>query len=173
MNIKTILSACACLLLSNIQTSTATTIYYDVTNVSGSTWEYNYTINNDTLGFDIDEFTIYFTLGDYENLSVSSSPASWDSLVVEPDNFLGNDGYFDSLASSGGIAPGNSLIGLIVSFDYLGTGNPGSQFFEIVDAGDFSVLDSGQTEVIPVPSAVFLFGTGLAGLIVVARRKIY
>jgi hypothetical protein len=154
-----------------MQTSMATTIYYDVTNITGNTWEYSYTVNNDTLSFNIDEFTIYFSLGDYQNLSVVSSPVSWDSLVVEPDNFLGNDGYFDSLALSGGIAPGNSLGGLIVSFNYLGTGNPGSQLFEIVDPADFTVLDSGQTEVVPVPSAILLFGSGLLGLVVVARRK--
>ena len=66
MNVKTFILAATCMLLSSFQSATATTIYYDVANISGSTWEYNYIVNNDTLSFDIDEFTIYFTVGDYE-----------------------------------------------------------------------------------------------------------
>ena len=168
---RNLLTGVACLLLVSFQ-SAATTITYDVTNIAGSTWEYSYTVNNDTLGFDIEEFTVYFDVGVYENLTlITPTPATWDPLVIEPDNFLSNDGYYDALALSAGIAPGNSLGIFSVRFDYLGGGTPGSQYFEIVDSFTFDLLDSGQTSPVPVPAAVWLFGSGLIGLIGVARRK--
>ena len=49
---RNLLTGVACLLLVSFQ-SAATTITYDVTNIAGSTWEYSYTVNNDTLGFDM------------------------------------------------------------------------------------------------------------------------
>ena len=115
---------------------------------------------------------MYFDVGVYENLTlITPTPATWDPLVIEPDNFLSNDGYYDALALSAGIAPGNSLGIFSVRFDYLGGGTPGSQYFEIVDSFTFDLLDSGQTSPVPVPAAVWLFGSGLIGLIGVARRK--
>jgi len=171
MKTRFMLAGMACLFFTGLQPAIATIINYDVTNISGNTWEYNYTVNNDTLGFGIDEFTVYFDFGVYQNLSVISAPAMWDPVVVEPGNFLNNDGYFDSLALVSGIVPGDSLGGFSVRFDYLGAGNPAAQFFEIVDPVDFSVLDSGLTNIIPVPPAAWLFDTGLIGLIAVSRRK--
>lgn len=158
----------------------ATVISYDVTNISGNTWEYSYSLSNDTLAFDIQEFTIYFDYGVYQNLSITplSSPAGWDSLVIQPGAFLTNDGYFDSF-SLAGLAPGDSVGLFSVQFDFLGTGGPGSQFFEIVSANDFSVLDSGYTSLyeppgtsaVPVPAAIWLFGSGLIGLVGVLRKS--
>ena len=43
--------------------SGATTIEFEVVNIGGSHWEYDYLVNNDTLGFDIEEFTIFFDVG--------------------------------------------------------------------------------------------------------------
>ena len=171
MKTRYMLAGVTCLFLTSMQPATATSINYDVSNITGNTWEYTYTVNNDTLGFDIDEFTVYFDFGLYESLSATATPASWDPLMVEPDNFLSNDGFYDALALSGGITPGSSLGSYSVRFNYLGAGAPGSQRFEIVDPFTFDVLDSGQTNLVPVPAAVWLFGSGLIGLIVVARRK--
>ena len=168
---RKMLTGVAWLLLVSFQ-SAATTITYDVTNISGDVWEYNYTVNNDMLGVDIEEFTVYFDFGVYDNLSFASAPATWDPLVIQPDSFQGtNDpGFYDALALSAGIAPGNSLGIFSVRFDYLAAGTPGSQYFEIVDPFDFSVLDSGQTSPVPIPAAIWLFGSGLIGLVGFARR---
>ena len=114
---------------------------------------------------------MYFDLGVYENLTLITAPATWDPLLVEPGNFLSNAGFYDALALSAGIVPGNSLGIFSVRFYYLGAGTPGSQYFEIVDPVTFGVLDSGQTNLIPVPAAFWLFGSGLIGLIGFARRK--
>ena len=120
-----------CIFLSSMQPVSATSIIYDVSYIFGNTWEYTYTVNNDTLGFNIDEFTVYFDFSLYQNLSTISVPASWDPLVVEPDNFLNNDGYYDALALSGGITPGSSAGSFSVRFNYLGNDTPGPQDFEI------------------------------------------
>ena len=177
MNTRNTLAGAVCLLLSSLQPAAATTINYEVSNISGNTWEYNYTVINDTLGIAIEEFTVYFASGLYENLSLESAPASWDPLVIAPNNFLNNDAYYDALALGGaGIAPGASLGLFSVQFDYLGTATPGSQLFEIVNPEpDFSVLASGRTAlatVVPIPAAFWLFGTGIIGLIGLARPKV-
>jgi hypothetical protein len=171
MKTSYMLAGVICLFLTSLQPVAATSISYDVSNIGSNIWEYNYTVSNDTLGFNIDEFTVYFDFGLYENLSANPAPASWNPIVVGPGNFLNNDGYYDALALATGITPGSSLGGFSVRFNYLGAGTPGSQRFEIVDPVTFNVLDSGQTSPVPVPAAVWLFCSGLVGLIAVSKRK--
>lgn len=149
----------------------ATTVSFDVTNISGNTWEYTYTVANDTLGFDIEEFTIFFDVGLYENLVATATPADWDPLVIQPDLGLPDDGFYDALALVIGIAPGNSLSGFGVQFDFLGAGMPGSQLFQIVDPNTFDVLDEGFTTLVPLPGALWLFGSGLVGLVGVGSYR--
>jgi hypothetical protein len=107
--------------------SYATSVTYDVQNLGGTTWEYTYTVANDTLGVDIEEFTIWFELGLYENLVATATPADWDPLAIDPDPGIPDDGFYDALALVAGITPGGSLGGFSVSFDFLGAGTPGSQ----------------------------------------------
>ena len=158
------------LFLGITSTANATTILYDVSNLSGSTWEYNYTVKNDSLGVDIEEFTVWFDYTLYENLAVTSAPSDWDPIVIEPDASLPDDGFYDALALVSGIAPGASETGFSASFDWLGIGTPGSQFFEIVDPNTFATLDSGNTAPIPEPSTFLLMGIGLAGLVGYRRK---
>ena len=78
---------CGSLLLGALLSTTAaaTTISYSLTSLGGSSFQYDYTLSNDTLGFEVDQFSIYFDLGLYENLVVTASPADWDSIVLQPD----------------------------------------------------------------------------------------
>lgn len=163
----------ATLLFTCVYLARATTVLYDVTNISGNTWEYSYAINNNTLSIDIEEFALRFDLGFYENLVATSTPAGWDPLVIEPDPVIPDDGFYDALALSAGIAPGESLGGFNVQFDYLGAGVPGVQFFDIVDPNTFGSLGDGFTQLVPVPAAIWLFGTGLVSLlgVGVARHR--
>ena len=133
----------------------------------GNTWEYSYSVNNDTLASDIEEFSIYFDLGLYENLALATAPANWDPLALDPDLSIPDDGLYDALALVSGIAPGDMLSGFFVRFDYLGSGIPGSQFFEIVDPNTFAVLDSGNTmsASVPEPETIWLMGVGLVGIL--------
>lgn len=147
----------------------ATTVTYDLANISGNTWEYTYSVSNDTLAQDIEEFTIFFDLALYENLVATATPAGWDPLVIQPDPGLPDDGFYDALALTvaAGIAPGGALSGFGVQFDFLGVGTPGAQPFDIVDPLTFNTLDSGTTQLasVPVPAALWLFGSGLLGLV--------
>ena len=95
-----ILAGVIYIFLGGIQSVSATSIFYDVSHIAGNTWEYTYTVSNDTLGIDIDEFTVYFDFDRFQNLGSVSAPASWDPLVVEPNNFLNNDGFYDAGADS-------------------------------------------------------------------------
>ncbi len=152
------------------QVSYATTIDYSVNDLGAGVWEYNYTVSNDTLASNIDEFTIYFTYGMYDNLNVTTPVADWDELTVNPQLILGipEDGFYDALALVSGIAPGDTASGFSVSFDWLGSDIPGSQSFEIVDPSNFNVIDSGSTTAnanpIPEPGTLMLLCSGLAGL---------
>ena len=173
MKLRFLQAICALFLLINIPIAgQATTVSFDVTNISGNTWEYTYNVANDTLGIDIEEFTIFFDVALYENLSVTSTPAAWDPLVIQPDPGLPDDGFYDALALVVGIAPGDSLGGFGVQFDFLGSGIPGVQTFDIVDTSTFATLDSGLTQVVPIPAALWLFGSGLLCLFGLQHRVV-
>jgi hypothetical protein len=147
----------------------ATTVFYDVTNISGNLWEYEYEVVNNTLLADIDEFTIWFEYGLYDGLNVTTPVADWDEIVSQPDIILPvlDDGFYDAYALVSGIAPATSKSGFSVSFNWLGLGTPDSQFFEIVDTNSFNMLDSGYTTPfpsaapIPEPATMFLLAPGL------------
>lgn len=160
---KSLLTA-AFMSLSIVGSVHATSMLYTLESISGSDWRYLYTIENNTLIQNIDEFTLYFDRTRYTNLAVQSSPSGWDSLVVQPDNVIPADGYFDSLSLLEGIAPGSSLSGFSVLFTYLGTGTPGPQPFDIVDAS-FNVIDSGVSTPVPEPTTAWLFVGGLLMLL--------
>ncbi len=174
MLIKNNIFGLACLISVFANTSSASTVSYDVTNISGNTWEYTYTVSNDTLAVDIEEFTIFFDYTAYENLALATAPTDWDPLAIQPSTTLPDDGFYDALALSGGIAAGGSLGGFTVRFDYLLGGTPGSQAFDIIDPITFATLDSGQTVLaaVPVPAAIWLFGSGLLALLGSVRKKV-
>lgn len=157
--------------------SNATTINYELNDLGGSNWEYVYSVYNDTLFQDIEEFTIFFDYGLYSNLSVTGAPIDWDPIVVEPQEILGfpESGFYDALALSFGVVPGDSFGGFSVSFDWLGADAPGPQYFEIINPVDFTAIDSGMTSAapassVPEPGTILLVGTGLAGLVGIRKR---
>jgi hypothetical protein len=122
----------------------ATVIEYDLEDTGGNTWRYNYYVTNDTLGESLDEFTVYFDVGLFADLSIGDAPLSWDPIVIEPDPNLPHAGFYDALALVAGIAPGETLGGFWVQFSWLGAGSPGSQLFDVVNA-NFETIDSGIT----------------------------
>jgi len=122
----------------------AVTVSYTVTPLSGSSWRYDYSIENDTLAGPIEEFTIYFPPNLYSNLTGGSVPG-WDILIIQPDAQIPDDGFYDGLTLGSGIAQGANASGFSVSFNYLGAGTPGAQAFEVVDPVTFAPLFSGST----------------------------
>ncbi len=94
LEMRKILTLCMAIVLYFGITTTvnATMIDYDVKNLVGNTWEYTYTVQNDTLSIGIEEFSIYFDVGLYENLTPTSTPSDWDPVAFDPDPFLPDDG---------------------------------------------------------------------------------
>ncbi|PVV17345.1 MAG: hypothetical protein B6D78_18935 [gamma proteobacterium symbiont of Ctena orbiculata] len=139
------------LLWAPVQSLFANPIYYDYLDLGAGRYEYNYTVDNQTASA-IEEFTVWFDLGLYDNLLITASPGlDWDGLAAQPDPLLPDDGFADWLTFGAAINPGESLSGFSVEFDWLGDGTPGSQFFEIVDPIEFVALSSGFTQTAPPP----------------------
>ena len=91
----------------------------------------------------------------------------WQATVWQPDPVLEEDGGYncENPFWGLGIAEGETLDGFAVSFDWLGTGTPGTQFYEIIDLVTSDVIDSGFT--VPEPATLCLFGLGA----VLLRKK--
>jgi hypothetical protein len=120
-------------------------ITYTATNVNGSTWTYQYTLTNMAPTGVVSEFTTWFDRNKYSNLSVVATPATWDSIAIQPDFGIPADGFFDSLSLGAGLGVNASLTGFSVRFNYLESGTPGAQPFEIINPSTFLTLYSGTT----------------------------
>ena len=69
-----------------------------------------------------------------------------------------DDGGYDAKALAAGISTGHSVDGFAVSFDWSGAGEPGPQFYQIIDPVTFDPIDSGMT--VPEPATLLLLGLG-------------
>lgn len=167
-----------CMLLLSAVNVHASTINYSTSDLGGGSWQYDYTVINDSLGGPLFEFTIDFDRSLYENLIAVSAPASWDGLVVQSGSFIDlNNGFYDALfLQPAGLAVNESASIFSVQFDWLGAADsmPAEQPFIIVDPNTFAVLDQGTTSLVPIPGAALLFLNGfglLAGFAHFHRRK--
>jgi hypothetical protein len=151
-----------CLFATSVFGDPNTLFRYWTIDLGSGRWQYTYDVYNLHLPEEINEFTIWFGVGSYGNLAIETQdpPAgSWDEVVWQPEPFLGDDGGYDALAKNLSIDIGQNVSGFAVSFDWLGIGTPGSQFYEIIDPVDFHTIDSGFTTV-PEPTTLLLFGLG-------------
>ena len=142
-----------------------TEIYYEITDLGSGRWQYTYDVRNIGLAEGIEEFTIWFGINDYANLAIETQdpPSStWDELVWQPEPVFSDDGGYDALATGLNIRTGESVYGFSVSFDWMGVGDPGSQYYEVVDPDTFSIIEAGYT--IPEPATLFLIGLGMCSL---------
>lgn len=152
----------------------AVVIEFTLDDLENGAYQYNYTVTNDDLVAGVGLFDVFFDLGLYVNLVVTNSPGAWDSIIFPPDSNLGADGVFDSEALGSVLALGETLSGFSVSFDWLGAGTPGSQFFEVVDPFTFDFLADGSTtlaEAVPAPVGPGLLLIGLVGCWVSKKRR--
>ena len=158
------------------QASAATiSISYNLIPLGGSTYEYVYSIYNDgsmPSGAAVQLFDIDFSTSLYQQSSLlimtpSSFDTQWSQQLLAP---VGPPGVaFDVCATPAGnptcpttpgIAAGTGLTGFAVAFNWLGSGTPGSQPFQIFTAN--STLVENGTTVAPEPSTLALLGLALA-----------
>ena len=152
-----------------IATSYGAIITANYTNTNSNTWIVDYTIENNS-AYIIEEFSIFFNYQHFENLSILSTPADWDSILFQPDPSYPDDGLFDSLALVNGIHHGEKVSGFSLSFDWIGSNTANmSQYFEIIDPISWSAIDSGYTALasntpvvgVPEPPVIVLLLLGL------------
>ncbi len=149
----------------------ASIITFEATNIAGSEWRYDYVLSAEEGEDPITEFTIFFGVGAFTDAELRAlvAPIGWDGLIGVVDPLLPADGYVDFLALSGSAAgvPGSSIGGFSVVFDWFGTGAPGSQLFDILDAETFTLIRSGVTTPadrpvnVPEPGTLWLMAIGL------------
>ncbi|WP_219135269.1 hypothetical protein [Janthinobacterium sp. UMAB-60] len=162
------------LLLCAMSAAHATSIGYTATALGGTQWRYDYTVSNTTLAVPIEEFTLFFSVGQYAKLHNVSTAPGWDVLLVQPDPAIPASGYVDALALLGGINPGATATGFSVTFDYLGAGNPGAQPFSILDPVSFIELEAGITQAaaVALPSTPWLLLAGVLAMACLGRRRL-
>ena len=116
------------------------------------------TENNDAFNFNgYDSITINVSAGDVLDFSFQSATAS---AMTPVDNASGNN--LEGL----GIMSGDGMSELVLGYnDNITLTGPG------MDADYDDMLVRAEFSAVPVPAAVWLFGSGLLGLIGIARRK--
>ena len=140
-----------------------TKIEYSTTQLETNRWQYTYDVTNISLTEPIKEFTIWFNYGKYDNLAIETQnpPAgNWDEIVWQPDPVIDSNGGYDGLVevTASAIGIGQTVSNFAVSFDWLGEGTPGSQFYEIINPTTFETIDSGWTVPEPATALVLSFG---------------
>jgi len=159
----------------------ATTIEFEAVDLQNSLWQYNYFVSGRTFSTD-QGFTIFFDYRRYTQLQ-SPPPAinpNWNSIVLQPDLNLPDNGAYDALALVSGASLADAFR---VSFIFLGSGNPDSQPFTIDQfdaAGNLlQVLETGNTiprqqAPVPEPSTFVFCLTGLGALLYrTAKRQVH
>ena len=162
MKKKLLFTSILWVLISMVEAGPLTEISYEAEQLSGQRWAYNYNVSNIGLVGGIHEFTIWFDYSKYNNLVIETPlvmASSWDEMIWQPKPLLEDNGGYDVLALSNAVSLGQSVTGFRVSFDWLGTEQPGSQFYEIISPSDYSVIEHGYTVPEPTTMAILALGT--------------
>ena len=152
----------------------AVTVTSALSNIAGDTWQFDYSIFTPTALAPDTGFSVYFDVGEAENLVALPAPSGWNALVIEPGSFLGDPtsrGWYDAL-SLDGLGAGETAGLFSVQFTWLLGGTPSlEQDFELYSiANEFEILEAARTSPVPLPAGLWLFASALAGLGYARRR---
>lgn len=154
--------------------SQATVVNGDFTNAGGIAWTMDIKVTNDGTQPLVGNFTVFFDYGSASNLVLVSSPASWDTLVLQPDDGLASAGNLDSLPldAADKLSNGRFVSGFKVRFDWSAAVAPSSFVYTIND-DNFNALEAGFTTAasapIPEPKSYALLVLGLLWLSAVGK----
>lgn len=180
MKIILFLALTTTLLFSSLDAK-ALLVRTDVTKLNDQQYQANYQFYNDGQS-SIDGLIVYFEYGLFDNLALLSSPIDWDMFVAPAQDIFGfqEDGFVDGLALASPLLAGETLSGMSVMFDWLGTLDALSaiQRFETYDAKTFAVTSAGQfqlnkVQAVNAPSgvALYLISVCIFGLVFVTSRR--
>jgi len=157
-----------CALALAVGPARADTITYQVTNLGGGQFQYDYTVTGSFIQYEA--FAIFFDESLFTNLE-DPPPAvnsDWLVLTLQPDPGIPAPGEYDGLA----LVDNPSLADTFsVTFTYIGAGLPGAQPFE-VDQYDqnfdfLGTVETGMTSPAvvgtPEPSPILLLLTAILG----------
>jgi hypothetical protein len=126
-------------------------------------WHYQYTVNGIFVAFG--GFEVLFDAGRYSLLQ-DPAPAvngDWSVVITQPDAGLGTSGLYTATALTGAPSLANTFA---LDFVWLGSGNPGSQPFDVFD-DSFALIAQGSTTArggstpVPEPTSIALVAAGL------------
>jgi hypothetical protein len=153
----------------------AVNITYSTVFLGSSNYQTAFNLNVEPGNAAVSEFTLFFSPEFYSGLTLSTSPAGFDSLLVQPDPSIPGDGFLDVLAAVP--VPGGSSSGaFVLDYQFITFGTPGLMPFDIVDPSSFQTLLSGFTSVVgavvpvdpskvPEPGSVLLMLSGVVGFV--------
>jgi hypothetical protein len=151
--------------LSTFSAANAAQVTASFTQVSGVSWTVDLVATNDGAPEVLSGLTVYFSESLFADLTLEASPATWDSIVIQPDSALPSAGFLDTFAIEPGdaLTLGQSQDGFRVGFTFSGTGAPPMLPFDIVDS-EFNVLFAGTTTPVPEPGGWLMLMVGLGAV---------
>lgn len=145
----------------------AAAISYSLTDLGGGAWRYSYRVSGVSFAA-FGGFEVYFDPTLYEALDPFPAPpnADWFVFTTQPDPSFpppfGNGSY-----TASALVDNASLTDpFVVSFTFLGPGEPGSQPFAIFDPF-FNIIGTGTTvatSIVPEPNSFGLLCAALFGI---------
>lgn len=165
---------CGLLLLAALQSAQALTVTHSFESLGGGQWRASFAFTQQASLATVESVTLYLQPGQAQNLALPLAPLGWDPLVVQPDLALGSAGFLDVLAlgPASAIAPGQTLAGFGLEFEWLAAFAPQGFTFTVNDPVTFAVLEQSTTlpgALLPVPEPATwallvagLFAVGIA-----------
>lgn len=155
-------------------TANAASVKYEAVALGGTSWRYDYTLQGNATATAFDGLTIYFAASSFGQLSNELAPSGWETLVVQRDTGIPADGFLDLLNLGGSLSGALTPVVFSLRVEYLGTGLPRSQRYELYQSTPFSVVASGETVqvgAIPEPRTNALMLLGLGAVVALRKRS--